>query len=74
MNSPIRFRVDGSDGVRVTVGPVWAELDRAEALEMWRALGQELGMMCDSHRLTGKVVPASTCSRCEQLIAVVDNS
>lgn len=73
MKGPIRFRDAGLEGVRVTVGPVWAELGRAEALEMWIALGQELGMLCDDHRLTGRIVSASTCSRCEQLIAVVDD-
>lgn len=73
MKNPVRFRFAGSEGVRVTIGPVCAELDREDALETWKALGKELGILCDDHRLTGKVISATTCSRCDQLVAVVDN-
>jgi len=74
MKGPLHFRNAGPEGVRVTIGPVWAEMTKEEALAMWQKLGQELGILCDDHRLNDEVLYAKRCSRCEQLVEMVKPS
>jgi hypothetical protein len=74
MKKPVSFRLDNSEGVRVTIGPVYAELDRDAALEVWTELGRKLGILCESHRLEGEKVSAAKCSRCNKLVELVDDT
>ena len=68
MKGPLRIRNAGSDGVRVIIGPVSADMSVEEAKAMWLNLGQELGILCDDHRLESEVISSKRCSRCEQLV------
>lgn len=73
MKKPVSFRLDNSEGVRVTIGPVYAELDKEAALETWRELGRKLGILCEGHHLTGEKLSATKCSKCNQLIELADD-
>lgn len=67
MKGPLRVRTS-QEGVQLTIGPVWAEVSKAEAIEMWKTMGRELGILCNDHSLEPKPTPAAKCKRCGQLV------
>lgn len=74
MKGPIKVKaLPGA--VTVTIGAVWAELDRDKAIAMWEELGKQLGMLCEKHSLPqglkkDHVVEAACCSRCGSLVRI----
>lgn len=68
MKGPLRVLNAGTEGIRLTIGPVWADLPRADALAMWKQLGKELGLLCEEHRLGDVKTSAVRCKRCDQLV------